>query len=212
MKSGKPKNDTYQRRTSSPPPRKLFKETGLHYPSRYQFQSSKSLGRAVFAVPLRAVLSRNVEGSNPVGLAIGAKKMSALVLFVGGLAFWLPSMMLHCLHGDRFGVVDVILTSVVCPAFAGVVLGFLRFSHPKYSLTRLASWFILGVWAWGPPAMLTSAGFSGGGVRGIGSLAGFLLVWLVFPLSTPILATYDGSLFALALMTLAVGVVVSADR
>jgi hypothetical protein len=31
MKSGKPKNDTYQRRTSSPPQENHFTETGLHY-------------------------------------------------------------------------------------------------------------------------------------------------------------------------------------
>ena len=33
LKSGRPKNDTYQRRTSSPPPKKHFTETGLHYPN-----------------------------------------------------------------------------------------------------------------------------------------------------------------------------------
>ena len=69
------------------------------------------------------------------------------------------------------------------------------------SLTRRASLFLLGVWMWGPLAMLVSARFSGGGLHWMSDVKGSIFVFVMFPISTPMMATYDGTLPALIIFT-----------
>ncbi len=75
-------------------------------------------------------------------------------------------------------------------------------------------WFLLGVWGWGPPFMFVGATFSGGGLHTLSDLGGLLLLWAFFPVSTPMMATYDGSLVALLITTLmlVVTIVLSISR
>jgi hypothetical protein len=75
------------------------------------------------------------------------------------------------------------------------------------ALPLIAVCQLFGIWALGPVWMLMSASFSGGGFtqavawRSIGTL------FLFFPVCTPMMATYDGSLAALGLTTLTLPVV-----
>jgi hypothetical protein len=63
---------------------------------------------------------------------------------------------------------------------------------------------LLGVWLSGGIFMMISATAGGGGFVGPNGVAGTLLVLLLslFPIYTCIMATYDGSLFALLAATL----------
>jgi hypothetical protein len=120
---------------------------------------------------------------------------------IAALAFWLPSVAIHSILGDRFGVGGVLLTTIACPAVAVVVFAVVCLLEKDMSPVRCALWFLLGVWGWGPPCMFVGAAFSGGGLHTLSDLGGVLLLWAFFPVSTPMMATYDGSLVALLTTT-----------
>ena len=61
--------------------------------------------------------------------------------------------------------------------------------------------FLLGVWMWGPPSMMVGAAFSGGSLHTLSDLGGFVFAQVFFVVSTPMMATYDGSLVALLIVT-----------
>jgi hypothetical protein len=61
---------------------------------------------------------------------------------------------------------------------------------------------LLGLWLLGPVAMLGSATASGGGFAQPGGCGAVALATATFPLTTPMLATYDGSLGGVALASL----------
>ena len=123
------------------------------------------------------------------------------VVLVGALAFWLPSIVVHAMRGSRFGVVDVAIISVACPGIAVIAFAALCLLEGGCSLAWRAAIFLLGVWFWGPPSMMVSAAFSGGGLHTLSDPGGFVILWAIFPVSTPMMAAYDGSLFALIVIT-----------
>ena len=125
----------------------------------------------------------------------------AAVFFQSALAFWLPSIVVHAMRGPRFGVLDMIIISVACPGTAAIVFAALCWLERGRSLARRASTFLLGVWIWGPPSMTVSAAFSKGVLHALSDLGGFVFLWAFFPVTTPMMATYDGSLFALIMIT-----------
>ena len=125
----------------------------------------------------------------------------AAVFFQAALAFWLPSIVVHAMRGPRFGVLDMMIISVACPGTAAIVFAALSLLERRCSLAWRASTFLLGVWIWGPPSMMVGGAFSGGGLHALSDLGGFVFVWACFVVSTPMMATYDGSLFALFIIT-----------
>ena len=125
----------------------------------------------------------------------------AAVFLVDALAFWLPSVVVHFMHGPRFGVLDVVIISVACPGTAAIAFAALCLLEWGCSLAWRASIFLLGVWFWGPPSMTVAAAFLGGGPHTLSDLGGFVFLWALFPVTTPMMATYDGSLFALFIIT-----------
>ena len=132
--------------------------------------------------------------------------------FAAAIGFWLPSIVIHFIFGPRYGVVGVLLTTIACPAAAAIVFTALSFFDWDYSLARRAFWFLLGVWMWGPPSMLVSASFSSGGPHMLTEAGECLVMWALFVVTTPMMATYDGSLVALLVATLALGVVMIKGR
>ena len=125
----------------------------------------------------------------------------AAVFFQAALAFWLPSIVVHAMRGPRFGVLDMMIISVACPGTAAIVFAALSLLERGCSLAWRASTFLLGVWIWGPPSMTVSAAISKGGLHMLSDLEGFVFLWAFFPVTTPMMATYDGSLFALIMTT-----------
>lgn len=123
------------------------------------------------------------------------------LLLLGALSFWLPDVLLHAARGYSFAGLDAIFLSVGLPlAFFPAYL----WAKRLYGKSVLAApWMLLGVWLLGGFFMQVGASFSGGGFAA-GALSDLtvLLLLCFFPPATFIMATYDGSLFGLLLVTL----------
>jgi hypothetical protein len=133
----------------------------------------------------------------------------AAAFFTAALHFWLPSVAIHFVRGGDYGVFDMLLTSILCPAAASIAFAVLCLLPWDGSLARKASMFLLGIWVWGLPSMMVAATFSGRGLHGFGlsDVGLFVFAWACFVVSTPMMAIYDGSLLALLVTTLVLTVI-----
>ena len=129
---------------------------------------------------------------------------------MGAIAFWWPDIAVHAIRGHDFNDHDVLIVTAVMPlSFLVTFLARKRLSkhHPH---RRVGLPMIVGVWLFGGLFMMLNASFSGGGFRsaeGVRWVVQSLLLSLI-PLYTYVLATYDGALAALMIVTLG-GCVVS---
>lgn len=162
--------------------------------------------------PLETPKRRLAGRGAHLGISRQTLLRTAICFAAALIGFWLPSVAIHIALGPRYGVAGVLLTTIACPAVSGIVFTALCLPEWDCSLARRAFLFLLGVWIWGPPSMLVGAAFSGGGLHTLGDLGGFLLLWAFFVLSTPMMATYDGSLVALLLTTLVLAVLMIIGR
>jgi hypothetical protein len=109
----------------------------------------------------------------------------------------------HGLRGQEFSGRDAGLLTLLLPVAAVLAVALARRAVPSARLAQASPLLVLlGLWLLGPVAMLGSATIDGGGFAqpvGWGALA-FVIV--AFPLTTPMLSTYDGSLGGLALASL----------
>jgi hypothetical protein len=124
-------------------------------------------------------------------------------MIAGATSFWLPDT-LHIVRGSKIGRPDVIALSLLMPL---MLLG-------CYALTRRASeglgerggWpLMLGVWVLGGIFMAVGWSFSGGGFANLHG-ARDVVVGIVFyslPPAIFIMSAYDGSLFALLIVSFA---------
>jgi hypothetical protein len=118
----------------------------------------------------------------------------------GGTAFWLPSLVLHAIVacGDYSAVArlsTIILPIATCATFALLV------NRVALRPAGLAASMLAGVWLFGSSAMMISATLCGGGARqGTAIAVGTFLLGLLPPY-TFIMATYDGALGGLMLIT-----------
>jgi hypothetical protein len=121
------------------------------------------------------------------------------LMVLGAAGFWLPDTLWHAIRGFRFNARDVRGITILMPlVFLATYVLIKRAckSEPR----RLLGWpLVLGVWLFGGLFMAIGASFSGGGFASPQGLAGVAEVLLlsVMPPYTFIMATYDGSLFAL---------------
>lgn len=128
-----------------------------------------------------------------------------LLCLLSGSLFWVPSVLVHALRRSRFGShpVDLLSVTILPVAVTAVVVWLLfRAFHPALSQGGIVTLHVFGIWLFGPVCMMAGASFSGGGF----TLPGFFspeAALLLFPPITFIMATYDGSLAALGLVTLA---------
>lgn len=129
----------------------------------------------------------------------GARPVSAAVYFSAAIAFWVPGVAVNAL-APRFGVIEVAIVTVVCPlAAAGIFLS-LSMLDLKASLAWKTSFYLLGIWAWGPPFMTMNGAMAAGDGYAL-DLARVVIMWAAFPLTAWMMAAYDGSLFALGIAT-----------
>ena len=124
---------------------------------------------------------------------------------IGATAFWLPDVVWHVARGDRFDRFDVLGVTILMPLTlltAYVVLR--RASQP--AAQKLRGWpLLLGVWELGGYFMFLSWTFQHAGfttMHGASDAAMAVLLPLI-PIYTLIMATYDGSLGALIIASLA---------
>jgi hypothetical protein len=123
---------------------------------------------------------------------------------VGGVAFWVPSVFLHGAISCNSDLTvarlsTFLLPTTTCIAFAALVF------RKRLALSPLgvAASMLCGVWLLGSGPMVISATFCGGGFRAGVPSALALIALGVLPPYAFIMATYDGSLGALIVTTLA---------
>ncbi len=122
------------------------------------------------------------------------------LMLLGALSFWLPDVLLHAVRGFDFAGLDAIFLTVGLPL--ACLPAYLWAKRLYGNAVLAAPWMLLGVWLLGGFFMQVGASFSGGGFA-VGALSDLtvLLLLSLFPPATFMMATYDGSLLALLLVT-----------
>jgi hypothetical protein len=127
----------------------------------------------------------------------------------GALFFWFPDILVHAFARNRFDGPQVWLVTAACPL--ALLVGYFVAAH--FAARKISSLhpglMILGMWCAGGIAMSAAWSFEGAGLANKSNLlfAGAVsLLTVVFPPLTAMLATYDGTLFALILGTLLMGI------
>jgi hypothetical protein len=126
------------------------------------------------------------------------------LMMLGAAGFWLPDTLLHALRGHEFNGRDVVIVTVVTPLT--LLITFFLVKRRAIGCEKYVSLPILaGVWLFGGLFMMVGQTFSGGGLLATGGARLVLMTLLLslFPMYTFIMATYDGSLGALLLVTAA---------
>ncbi len=122
------------------------------------------------------------------------------ILF-GAIGFWLPDVLLNV-----WGINSLFLFTIL--PMLGLLITYLivrHFWHYRGG-PSIAFFMIVGVWLFGPTAMMVGASFSGGGfATGLADTLVVIALGLLPPY-TLIMATYDGSLIGLLVASfLAIG-------
>jgi hypothetical protein len=127
-----------------------------------------------------------------------------LTVLLGATVFWVPDVLVHAGSGAAFGPAEVLLITMVMPILT--LLAYARVDRRGTHTLRgwpRAGLMLVGIWVFGPTFMMISATFGGAGLLGFSTWADWSML-LYVPAVTFILATYDGALGALLLITLVV--------
>lgn len=126
---------------------------------------------------------------------------------IGGAAFWVPSIILHALKGADFSLVKwevLASTQSLSTLVVFVAMCFLR--RRSTTPRSCARWMLVGIRVLGPLCLFISATFDGGGFAQDWAWLGVLMATFLFPLFTPWLSLYDGSLIGLLISSLLLGI------
>jgi hypothetical protein len=133
----------------------------------------------------------------------------ALAFSAGALTFWSPVIIVRLAFGEDLGVLlTIVPLTIVLPVLVCLALDSLAqwYAAPR---PQLALAVITGIWATGPFFMtLALTLMPGEGFHKTGAWGAVGLETALFPFSTFMMATYEGSLFAVLLTT--IGLVVFA--
>ena len=125
------------------------------------------------------------------------------VALLGALAFWAPDVFIHAIRRYAFSGLDVLIVTVLSPLTLFFVL-FRSLTLFQLQAGRSAIRMLIGIWVLGGLFMMIGASFSGGGFAGPGIRETLSLILMsLLPIYTFMMATYDGSLGALILTSLA---------
>ena len=126
------------------------------------------------------------------------------LMLLGAVGFWLPDTLLHALRGHDFSGRDVAIVTAATPLT--LLITFLLAKRRTKVLAEYIGLPILaGVWLFGGLFMMVGQTFSGGGFLAPGGTRSVLMTLMLslVPMYTFIMATYDGSLGALLLVSAA---------
>ena len=121
----------------------------------------------------------------------------------GALSFWLPNVAVHIGAGPNFDSRHVWVITILMPA--AFLLTYV--AAREFAIKRHFRWvgaaMLLGMWITGGLFMMIAAMASGSGFVGANGVWRLLIIALsVIPIVTFILATFDGSVFPLLVVTL----------
>lgn len=124
---------------------------------------------------------------------------------VSGVAFWIPSVVIHAIRGMKFGgsifdVIAIFLLPVLAAVVALDVLDQLRVGGCRRGI--IAIWMLVGIWILGPLMMTVGASFSGGGFARPEAWRMLALAVPLFMHFTWMMSAYDGTLGALVIVTI----------
>lgn len=138
---------------------------------------------------------------------------AVVFITLGAIAFWIPDVFLHWVRGKSFAGIDIIILTLGLPLLCiGALRLVWQLRNRRFSLRLAAGSMVIGIWVAGPFFMAIGWGFSGGGLAAQGGWEYVKLGTLLFPIFTFMGATYDGSLFALGLTTLGLGLIAGGAR
>jgi hypothetical protein len=128
-----------------------------------------------------------------------------LTYAIFGIAFWIPSVVIHGIRGADFGAArsDIILITLLPIITALLTLQILaRFHVGPLGRASIASWMLFGIWFFGPFCMMISASVSGGGILSPEAWRSLASATLLFIPYTFVMSTYDATLGALVVVTI----------
>ena len=133
---------------------------------------------------------------------------------IGAVSFWLPDSLWHAIRGSNFSGADALTITVLLPLALLVTYLIVKRRSTNEQQRNVGLPLMLGVWTLGGFFITAGSSFSGGGFVGPDGFRGGVFITLIglVPPFTYILATYDGSLGALLLATLAAALIVVKDR
>jgi hypothetical protein len=129
---------------------------------------------------------------------------AVLTYIVSGVAFWIPSVVIHAIRGAKFGgsiydVIAIFLLPVLATVVTLEVLDKLRIGACRRGI--IAVWMLVGIWILGPLMMTVSASFSGGGFARPDTWRMLALAIPLFMHFSWMMSAYDGTLGALVMVT-----------
>jgi hypothetical protein len=125
---------------------------------------------------------------------------------LGAVSFWLPDTLWHALRPFKFDSWDLIGITVLMPlSLLGTYAAVVKRLHRASQRGPVVWPMLLGVWLLGGFFMMVGASFSGGGFVSPSGRFGILEVLLMslLPVYVFMMATYDGSLMALLVVSIA---------
>ena len=131
----------------------------------------------------------------------------AKLMLLGALSFWIPDVLWHAVTAkkDIPGLAALTIPTVSMPlCLLGLYL-FLKRRSTSGSTEAIGPALMLGIWTLGGLFMTIGASFEGGGFLGPDGFKGGvgLTLLAIVPIYTFVVATYDGSLGALVVASLA---------
>jgi hypothetical protein len=131
----------------------------------------------------------------------------AKLMLLGAFSFWIPDVLWHAVTGrkDVPGVVALTVPTVSMPLCLLGLYVFLKRRSTKGSAEPIGPALMLGIWTLGGLFMVIGASFEGGGFLGPDGFKGAveLILLAIVPMYTYVMATYDTSLGALILASIA---------
>jgi hypothetical protein len=133
---------------------------------------------------------------------------------LGAVSFWLPDTIWHAIRKSKFDGQDILAITVLMPlTLLGTYVLLKRLDRNK--AVKAVGWpLILGVWLLGGFFIVGGWSFAGGGFAGPDGLSGGMGMLLLsfLPPCMFIISTYDGSLGALVIVSLAALIVWAVTR
>lgn len=146
-----------------------------------------------------------------MGGFLGKTRRVILLGLIGACSFWLPDVALHAIARSDFSGLAAILATILCPLASLVVYLLVRRSPLRAGTRWPALPMLIAIWVTGGFFITVSSSFAGGGFAAWNSTTIPLLLASIIPFVTFMMATYDGTLFALIGVTAGALVVLIVD-